>query len=243
MNAKIRLIRPLSTFALLGSACVSVSATLPPAASEPALEPAPVVAVASRPPPPAVIEATSLHRLRPLDTTQYFDGEVEVQVPSNLVAAHPFGGSDVWFEFEQSSVKVEGQHKIAGAWEGQFNRWPRDPQNGPLEELEMALAHRSTWTLGPPGCDDSRNQCFVQRASKEQLETSYDKDRDAAQLVVQVGGTADEAAPTRIMLVTTLQRGNYTYALIYEVWLDQWEANEALLRASAASFDAHPPTP
>jgi hypothetical protein len=38
------------------------------------------------------------------------------------------------------------------------------------------------------------------------------------------------------MLVTTVARGWYGYALIYEVHADQWLANEELLRASAQSF-------
>lgn len=230
----------LLTLALLGSACTSVSATLPAPASEPAFEPAPLAA--ARPPSPDTIEAASLYGMQALETTSIFDGETELQIPSNFVAIHPFGGSHVTFEFETSSRKLEGQRKLPGAWEGQLNRWARQ-NSQPVDmvaELGMAVAHRPSTSLGPAGCDADRGECYVQEASIRWIETSYDEDRASAQVVIQVGGSAEESGPARIMLVTTLLRGAYVYGLIYEVQLDQWETHEALLRASAASFDAHP---
>jgi hypothetical protein len=237
----IRAIPALLMLAALGSSCTRVPATLSTAAIEPALESAPIAT--PRPPSPAPLEMVSLHRMRALETSLIFDGETELQVPSNLVATHPFGGSHVGFEFELSAGEVEGQRRLPGAWEGQLNHWIRaDPQAAVdvIAELQLAVAHRPTWSLGPAGCDDGRGQCYVQEASKRWLETTYDPDRASAQVVIQIGGSPDESGPARIMLVTTLIRGAHAYGLFYEVQLDQWEANETLLRASAASFDAHP---
>jgi hypothetical protein len=233
----------LLTLALLGSACTTVPATLAATASEPAFEPAP--SVAARPPSPDAIEAASLHGMQALETTSIFDGETELQIPSNFVAIHPFGASHVTFEFETSSAKPEGQRKLPGAWEGQLNRWARKNSSAVdmVAELQTAVANRPSWSLGPAGCDDDRGECYVQEASKRWIETTYDEDRASAQVVLEIGGSAEESGPARIMLVTTLLRGAYVYGLIYEVQLDQWETNEALLRASAASFDAHPNSP
>jgi hypothetical protein len=82
------------------------------------------------------------------------------------------------------------------------------------------------------------DQCYVREATMVWLEANHDDQQARAQAVIEIGGSADEAGPMRYMLVTTLTRGTHSYALIYEVHADQWQANDPLLRASALSFRA-----
>ena len=222
-------------------ACVPVSATLPITGSE-----SPVAddrkhesPAREHQGPERTIDPAAIDGLRPVAV---FDGEIELLVPDNLRALHPFGVSSVTFEFEESVAKVERQRKLPGPWEGQLVRYQRKHPDEPfdqLAELELALAHRPQWSLAPAGCDDANGQCYIREASVLWIETSGDPERGRAQAVIEVGGSQEEAGPTRYMLLTALVRGRVGYALFYELHADQWtDDHEQLLRASAQSFDA-----
>jgi hypothetical protein len=108
----LRTVVPVLALTFLVTACTTVPATLPVAELG---SPAPAVAAAKLPTAPIEAASTQLEQLRQLDTSAVFDGEVELLVPLNLVAIHPFGASHVSLEFEQSVAKIERQRKLPGA--------------------------------------------------------------------------------------------------------------------------------
>lgn len=230
---------------LLSTACATVPATVTspradnappqpkaePTVAEVSIEPEVEVEVEPEPEPAA---------LSPFPVSQFFDGELSLSMPGNLLAAHPFGTDYLRLEFKESAPRKPGR-QIPGAWEGQVVRWQRRDPSAPVEaraEVQEAFASRPVYSLSPAGCDASKNECFVREASVEWIERAWNDGHQRALAVASIAATDEESGPPRVLLLTTVARAQYSYALLLEVHEDQWREHEATLREVALSFDA-----
>lgn len=237
-----------STFALatllLATSCTTVSATVTtPRAEDPERSQAkaePPVADASLESEPEPEQSSEPAELSPFPVSQFFGGELSLSMPGNLLAAHPFGTNYLRLEFKESAPRKPGR-QIPGAWEGQVVRWQRRDPSAPVEaraEVQEAFASRPVYSLSPAGCDASKNECFVREASVEWIERAWNEDHQRALAVASIAATDEESGPPRVLLLTTVARAQYSYALLLEVHEEQWREHEATLREVALSFDA-----